>query len=121
LYFPRIVDTLSLSNGLYTYHLSARGKTGKIYDAEKTLFVVSDSSVANAVSDSTGRYYFDGKDAFIGDSVTVMFGQNPGYGRLLDGSVMLLIIKDGYESQRISVDLLQGTILARDIVLRKIR
>ena len=120
LYFKKIVDSLSLSNGLYHCRFKARGVSGKKYFDEKTLFVVSNSGASNAISDSSGKYIFDERDAFIGDTVSVMYNEQLAYTQILDRFLQLLIIKDGYVPQHISLELLPRTLLRHDIVLRQI-
>lgn len=117
LYFNNIVDSLDIKNGVYLYHLNAKSDSGEIYDSEKSFLVVNDSVKPNAISDKEGNYFFDLQDAFIGDTVTVMNGDLFGYYQILNSNVNLLIVKGGYDSRIVNVQLLPDKILNQDIII----
>lgn len=119
LYFKNIVDSLDIKNGVYLYHLTAVSDSGKTYNSEKSFLVVNDSVNTNAVSDNKGSYFFNIQDAFIGDIVAVMNGDTFAYYQILDTNINLLIVKKGYKSTLINVQLLPEKILNRDIIITK--
>jgi hypothetical protein len=119
-YFDKIVDSLHLTNGIYHYQLNANGKSGFNYQDDKSILVISDTGTSNYITDSQGNYVFNKDDAFIGDTVTVMNGDQISYTRILDKSVHLLVLKDGYQSKVVSFELLPGVLLQQDIILMSI-
>lgn len=116
-YFNNFVDNYGVTNGIYRYQLKARGSSGRIYEMEKELFIVSDGGTQNATTNFEGRYFFDGRDAFIGDSVAIMNGETLLYYQHLTNNVRLTVMKDGYQSTYFETELISSTILNVDVIL----
>lgn len=118
--FQSLVDSADLANGVYYFRLTATPQSGVPYRAENTILVVSDKGAANTISASDGSYFFDIRNAFIGDSIaTTTDGTSIAF-QHLDTSVTFLITKEGFESQIINQLLLPSRLSRRDIVLRRL-
>jgi hypothetical protein len=121
LYLDNIVDSLNFRNGVHIYTLQAKGKDGKEYSSERALFIISNLGKPNATSNINGEYFFDYKQAFVGDSVVVNpdGSSNYSYTIILDNNINLLIEKEGYISKIVNIDLYPEILLRHDIVLMK--
>jgi hypothetical protein len=120
-YIEDIVGSNNLRNGIYRYILTAEDTNGTRYMAEEEMAVVSDAGEPNSMSFGGGMYFFDYRDAFVGDSVrmTTTGEENQIYSVPLDNQVNLLIRKSGYLTNVISIGLYPTLLLNQDIVLLK--
>lgn len=122
MYLHRLVDSLRLRNGPYTYTLWVNIGQGIHYQATRQMFVISDSGMPNSVSNVRGQYFFDYREAFIGDSVWYSYNGEDVYPYRLYNSVTLLVQRRGYVRRTFLVDIYPTILLRRDIVLiREIR
>lgn len=122
MYLHRLVDSLRLRNGPYSYTLWVNIGQGIHYQATRQMFVISDSGMPNSVSNVRGQYFFDYREAFIGDSVWYSYNGEDVYPYRLYNSVTLLVQRRGYVPRTFLVDIYPTILLRRDIVLiREIR
>jgi hypothetical protein len=116
-YFGGIVDSLGLTNGIYQCQLTAKGSSDTTYEGKNTFLVVSDGGTPNAVSSPNGDYFFDSRDAFIGDSVAVSPDGTVGLHEYIKSPVNLIVIKNGFKSKLVSIEVVSNIVLTVDIVL----
>ena len=118
-YFERLVETRQLKNGTYQCILTATGKSGAKYSGRIFVFVLSNLGSPNAVSDNKGSYLFNIKEACIGDSIFVQQDEWNIYTKYLRSSIRMLVVKDGYQTRLLDLSLIQGQLLAQDIILEE--
>lgn len=116
-YLKNIVDSLNLLNGPYSYTLNAQLKDGILYSDKKELFIISDKGRPNSITDSQGKYVFDYRYTFVGDSVIVNDRKEYLHSINLTNSVYLLFKKNGYYPKTIRVTLYPDVVLTNDIIL----
>jgi hypothetical protein len=120
LYLNNLVDSLQLHNGPYTYSIIAKSTTGITYNASKELFVVSDVGSPNATTGTDGMYFFDYKNAFVGDSVAVYTNEiYPIYNVSLGKNITLLIERRGYYTQYYETYLNPNIQIHSDIIMTR--
>ena len=118
LYLSRIVDSLNLRNGPHTFLLEAT-TTGGVYTLSSEAFVISDSGLPAAATNTSGTYVFEYNQAFVGDSVMLTSNGDDIYPIFLTNSVYLLFQRDGYRSETIESEIFSDLLLQRDVVLFK--
>ncbi len=119
MYLSRLVDSLQLRNGPYNYTLWVNIGGGVNYEATRQMFVISDSGTPNTTTNRFGRYYFDYRHAFVGDTVWYSDDGEYVYPWRLDNTVRLLFTRRGYVQKVVSVELYPGLLLRQDVVLQR--
>ncbi|MER3524802.1 MAG: hypothetical protein C4326_12325 [Ignavibacteria bacterium] len=118
--YLNIVDSLKLRNGPYTYTVEANAGAGIRYRDSKQLFVVSTLGTPNAVSNAFGYYYyFDARHALVGDTVWQSYTGEDIFPIRLTNFTSLMVMRRGYRSVMLWVDVYPTVLIQRDIVLRK--
>ncbi|MBU2508689.1 MAG: hypothetical protein KJ799_18505 [Bacteroidetes bacterium] len=116
-YLRNIVDSLQLKNGAYLYTLNALVANDTNYSDTKELFIISNKSAPNSITNVHGQYEFNYNQIFEGDSVVVKFANNYTYTINLTNMVNILFEKEGYEPKIIPSTLYPNFVLDHDVVL----
>lgn len=124
-YFQRflsnIVDSLQIRNGPHRYTLSAFTDDGTNYSDSKELFIISDKGKPNSTTNNQGKYEFDYKYTFEGDTLVIKPNENYSTTVDLSNMVNLLFKKDGYAPTIIAVTLYPNIVITHDIILTEER
>jgi hypothetical protein len=109
------------SNAIYKYSLSLRLPDGRTFFDEKEMAVIKTTNRPAVVSGSTGHYFFNYKDSYIGDSISYSNYNDPDliYKMPVEKEVYLYFKKDGYLYTNRAVHPLPSTLLNMDVVLNK--
>ncbi|OGU71511.1 MAG: hypothetical protein A2V93_09005 [Ignavibacteria bacterium RBG_16_34_14] len=123
--YQHYLDTLGrnteLKNGIYKYQLKIKSLDGFDFFDEKELVIVSVNNKPNSFSNDRGEYFFNGSEAFVGDTINVCSIYYPDdiYKYPIEDEIYLLFRKDGYLSKTIKVKLYPGIRFTQDVVLEK--
>jgi hypothetical protein len=108
-----------LTNGRYDIFLKA-AQNGQIkYQANKTMFVISDSGKPNFVSTNSGSYIFNYNDACIGDTLIWTASQYQDDTTFIPNSINLLFRKEGYYSEIRQFYLYPNLLFSQDVIMTK--
>lgn len=114
-------DSLKLKNGLYSYTLNFKSKTGESFSDTKELFLLSSQSNPNATSDTKGNYFLPYESIFDGDTVIVKRDEYTGQVKVLGNVVYIQFQKEGYSTTVIQAFLFKDNLLEKNIVMRKLK
>lgn len=117
--YLNIVDSLKLRNGPYTYTVEVNAGAGRRYHDSKQLFVASSLGTPNAITNMFGNYSFDVRHAFVGDTVWWTTNGEDVFPFRLTNFTSLVVMRRGYRSATVEVEVYPTLLLQRDIVLRK--
>jgi hypothetical protein len=113
------VTNHQLTNGRYDIYLRA-DQNGQIkYQANRPMFVISDSGKPNIVTNGSGSYVFNYNDACIGDT---LFWTQSGFNidtTYISNYVYLLFRKEGYYPETRQFDLFPGLTFSQDVIMTK--
>jgi hypothetical protein len=108
-----------LTNGHYDIFLKA-AQNGKIkYQANRTMFVISDSGKPNLISSNSGYYLFNYNDACIGDTLIWADNEYQDDTTRVFNYVNLLFRKDGYYSEIKQFVMYPNLLYNQDIIMTK--
>ncbi len=122
MYIENLIVQEKLKNGIYNYTLSAIGEDGTFYNESNQLFTISDLGIPNAVSNHCGRFYFNYRDSYTGEKVYINSTGIPEIIEeyILTNTINLLIKKDGYKSDVVTITLYPEILLTQDIILKEL-
>ena len=114
-----IVKEHQLTNGRYDLFLKA-AQNGQIkYQANKTMFVISDSGKPNCISNNSGSYVFNYDDACIGDPLILAANQYQEDTTWVLNYIYLLFRKEGYYSEIRQFYLYPNLLFSQDVIMTK--
>jgi hypothetical protein len=119
--FPLInfVTDHQLTNGLYDISLKA-ARNGQVkYQANRTMFVVSDSGKPNLTTSNSGSYFFNYNDACIGETLISTYYYYQDDTTRISNNINLLFRKEGYRSEIRSYDMHPSLLFNQDIIMTK--
>lgn len=120
LYLNNLVDSLQLPNGRYTYNIVAKSELDTEYNASKEMFVASDHGNPSDLTKTDGKYFFDYKNAFVGDSVAIFSSELiPIYNVVLGRNINLLLERRGYYSLFTSMNLSPKIQIHSDLIMTR--
>lgn len=118
-YLYEIVQNLQLENGRYDIILKTMRNSVVQNQSQKSLFVVSDKGQPNVITDVDGIYFFDYKNALIGDTIIATTNEFFADTLIIFNRINLLIKKENYWPQIINISLYPNVLINRDIVLEE--
>jgi len=115
-YLEKIVENYQMRNGPFRYVLSAV-ISDSVYADTLELFVISDKGTPNVTTCAKGKFQFDYRQIFAGDSITIKALWDYSSTIYLGNTVNLLFEKEGYQDKLITVTLYPDVVLNEDVVL----
>jgi len=118
-YLGYLAQNTALKNGIYSYKFKSRSLNGNKFEDKKELLLVGTQNKPNSTSDKYGKYTFNIKEAFIGDTVMVCNYSDPNnvYEEVIYDYIFLLFRKVGYQDKIVGVTMYPDILYTQDIIL----
>lgn len=114
-------DSLKLKNGIYTYTLDFKSKTGESFSDSKELFLISELGTPSLISDAEGNFFLPYNNIFAGNKIIVKWDEDTESEQVLGNGVYVQFQKEGYYTTTIRALLVQGGFQERNIIMRRLK